>query len=85
MLLQDQKIRALEELVETLQEHKGKRLSVGCSALLLCLPWAGDSWAAGLQGIKLSPVVGSGQLSLERDGDNTQDALLCGTEHRALY
>lgn len=71
--------------METLQEHKGKRLSVGCSALLLCLPWAGDSWAAGLQGIKLSPVVGSGQLSLERGGDNTQDALLCGTEHRALY
>lgn len=70
LLLQDRKIRALEEMVQTLQEHQGKRLS----------RWAGQpSWgtspgpvAPGHQGSrsgKMSPVVGPGQRSPESDRD----------------
>lgn len=46
-LLQDRKIRALEELVQTLQKHWGKRLSWQTVALLL--PFPGDPWMSGLQ------------------------------------
>lgn len=69
--------------METLQEHQGRRLWVGCAAPLLCLPWARDSWAAGLQGVKLSPVVGSGQLSPERGGGTVRMPSRVGlsTEH----
>lgn len=64
LLLQDRKIRALEEMVQTFQEHEGKRHAW----------WAGQpSWgtsrglvAPGHQGsktIKLSPVARPGHLS----------------------
>lgn len=79
-LLQDQKIRALEELVETLQEHQGKRPSVGWSAPLCIPPGPATSGYQGFESIKLSPVVESGQWSPERSSDTQGSALLCGTE-----
>lgn len=61
LLLQDEKIQALEELVSVLQEEKGKRLSQRLLGLPWYLPWAD---APGHQGSR-HPVVGSGQLSPE--------------------
>lgn len=61
LLLQDEKIHALEELVGTLQEQRGKRLSVAAGPSQCTSPWP---VAPGHQGSQAS-VAGSGQLSLE--------------------